>query len=251
MKRDRRLYQFFSIAIIEDCSKVVILRNADGFLAAFSILQNTRLDNDLREIRREIEKFPGQRRLVNKQQSMLRWSSLWLPCRRRLSFTALRADTLKGQPKPLTDSDDIFQLLRIKWGEVFSRGAASTDGLSKFLKNNVDPFPSFRPAALRDFVKRVRKSRSVRSHCGPDGIPAAALSADAEVSAKLTYEMYLTLCESGTPPQGFNDSLTIFPVKKIMPGESFEIVREWDELRPITMKNEDNKTIANVCNDVI
>ena len=93
--------------------------------------------------------------------------------------------------------------------------------------------------------------RYIRSTCGPDGIPSGALAVARDTTARILFDLHCDLCNTGVPPPTFNNSITIFLVKKVQPGERFEIVREWDELRPISMKNDDNKAIASVNNEVL
>ena len=249
LDRDPRLSGFFTISTND--TELITLTDAPGFLNAFSAFQRRHLNEDLLDIDAAIHRHPKQKRLLNLQQRLLRWSSLWLPCRRRLYFTALNVDTHNGGLKPSTDDDAMFYVLQKNWGQVFASRSTCANGCNRFFKNNLRPFPAVRPPNFRDFVRHTRAMRFVRSTCGPDGIPASALAAAKESTSRILFDIHCDMCATGIPPRHFNLSVTIFPVKKVKIDEQFEIIRDWNEHRPISMKNDDNKAIASVSNEVL
>ncbi len=52
-------------------------------------------------------------------------------------------------------------------------------------------------------------------------------------------------------PITFNDNLSVFPPKGDSPNDVNEIVRSPMDTRPLSLKNEDNKIIASVVNDLL
>ena len=96
---------------------------------------------------------------------------------------------------------------------------------------------------IERFLGAVRHSAS-----GRDGIPFEAWRQSGHVGVCTLYCALRWLCNGGLLDLSFNECLQHFIPKKELPNDKFEVQRTAFELRPIGLKNTDNKIIGGICN---
>jgi hypothetical protein len=69
--------------------------------------------------------------------------------------------------------------------------------------------------------------------------------------ARTLYLLFLDMCCGKAPPLSFNDSSIAFAIKDDKPEDPVDTIRAAKDLRPIGLKNTDNKIIAGVINGAI
>ena len=90
--------------------------------------------------------------------------------------------------------------------------------------------------------------RASNSQPGRDGISHFAWFISGRKAHETLFLVALWLAEGLKMPLDFNDSLTVFPPKNSLQGDSEEVIRDPFSLRPISLKNTDNKIIASAVN---
>jgi len=93
--------------------------------------------------------------------------------------------------------------------------------------------------------------KAAHSAPGPDGIPFAAWENCGQLGAETLFLYGAHLAGGDVPHDDFNESIMVFVPKDVTDREEIEgdIVRGPMALRPLSLKNTDNKTIAGLTNN--
>ena len=138
--------------------------------------------------------------------------------------------------------------LRDFWGPTFE-GAPVNKTMGKMFADRwctKFDFAEIRPPGLHEFTVCISKLRD--SAPGTDGLPLGAWKAAGEEGAKTLMAVEELMRSGLRMPMSFNESLTVFIPKGEAELDREEVLRAADEVRPISLKNSDNKVICSVLN---
>ena len=139
--------------------------------------------------------------------------------------------------------------LRAAWSGAYSAVVEPSKHEERVLEEFVTPFDfsSAKMPSVRSYSAFLCKAAD--SAPGPDGIPYAAWRAAGADGATTLYNYGRHLANGGVPHAEFNTSLMEFPPKGEEPEDDANgVVRHVMAVRPLSLKNLDNKTVAGVFN---
>ncbi len=163
---------------------------------------------------------------------------LWLPFDRRLILTAVR--TWSGAL--IYESEAMQADLGKYWSTQFTYRPSDTDLAQQVLRNHAAPLDTWPLSPPTTRLLQKTAERAAATAPGPDGIPYAAYANAA--GAAMLYFVQLELLAGKWLPISFNASLTVFPPKGSEEDDHVQVTRTPDCVRPLQLKNTDNKNIA-------
>ena len=135
------------------------------------------------------------------------------------------------------------------WAPRFAAKTMDTEAARDLVEDYVNPFDfsTIAPVSPEDFQMAASKSKKW-SAPGPDGIPFGAWAVTGDQGAMTLYKVAMALEDGEAPPLWFVESETVTPPKGDDDLDRFEVTRKAADVRPIALKNSDNKLVASVYN---
>ena len=171
---------------------------------------------------------------------LLRLAALWQRDGKRMVLQGVRS------PDGTVHRRDSGRILASVWGKICEatptdqqRGQAFAKRWCRKFNDGFTTVPD-----TNDFVKFLRRAK--RSAPGPDGLPYAAWRAAGHAAASTLCAVEQHLRSGLSMGLEFSESLTCFLPKGECDGDSIEIIRNPTDVRPLGLKNTDNKAICAV-----
>jgi len=177
-------------------------------------------------------------------QSLERQLELWHPFGKRLRLSGVKAGggIIRDPAKCLT-------ALSSFWSRTFAHRDIDMDQAKDYVATHMSRFVfhTVAPPDKKDFRRFL--ARVPHSSPGIDGIPYCAWKGAGDEAIDTLFEASLWL-QRGLPLSwDFNEALTEWAVKGEEENDHVEVVRSPDSVRPLSLKNSDNKIICGVLND--
>ena len=192
----------------------------------------------------------GARKMGSRSAAIARLSKLWSPFSCRLVLNGIIARD-EGGGRVHRREYDKGNALRDFWRPTFEGKKVKVE-MGKMFANRwcgEYDFSGCRPPGVHEFAACV--SRLPDSAPGADGLPFSAWRA-AGMAGATTIAMVETHLRMGLRmPMEFNTSITVFIPKGEDENDRIEVLRSADEVRPISLKNSDNKIICSTMNFIL
>ncbi len=214
----------------------VTLREPIGFDREFNELKHSYIS----EKRNEAENSPanGVKKSPDYAAKLAREAAVVVPISKKLFLQGLRVSgtILRGQA-------DQLQALASAWAPTFAPKHTDHSAAISFLRtiNLPSVGDGIEPPAPQDLLEYASRQRD--SGTGPDGLPYSAWSNSGYAGA-CTLHSFSGYIQHTDPEPNFNASLSHFLPKGDVEGDAIEVIRAATEMRLISAKNTDNKTIV-------
>jgi hypothetical protein len=243
-------------------SAEVELRNPLDFQKTVEASQRAILDD--RRVREETARGNARTEKTKSKcngriRGIVRLAKLWSPFDRRLTLTGIRIKTIKSDAGSLDEAfviargdRQVGEALANGWENVFANVRnIDEEAAKRYLDQWSAKYDFSRckiptSASYQSFLDRARHSTT-----GPDGIPYAAWQNTNGQGAITLYQLGEDIACGLQPGLSYNSAVTIFAPKGDDRFDAEEITREAETTRPLSLKNDDNKTIAAVYNSAI
>jgi hypothetical protein len=170
--------------------------------------------------------------------------SLWTRTNKKTILVSVRDDN-----GVVHIGDGIFDALQAAWKRMLYVVTEPSQYEERVLEEFVVPFDysTAIPPTIKSY--RVFLGNAADSAPGPDGIPYAAWRAAGISGARTLYYYGHHLANGNEPHADCNMSSMVFPPKGEEPEDDANgVVRHVTAVRPLSLKNSDNKTVAGVYN---
>ena len=177
-------------------------------------------------------------RQIHQVTKLMHLRRLWTSSGKRLSLAAITED---GNDIPASSPEAAAALAR-HWGKIFDQPTTAIDipsGFDMLIPRLNNPIFDVTLNKVYELLGRLQHSAP-----GPDGVPYAAWTATADITAGYLHAALLSLLAGCTPPHTFNSSFMVFlPKGGDAPGPSCSS-RTPSATRPLNLSNTDQKILA-------
>ena len=193
------------------------------------------------EIRTSTSKFHNQKR-KGRLEHIHRLAQVWSPFNRRITLSALRAPF--GSRGLIREPSEIAHEISKAWAPVFAQRNLNVEKARELIDchSATFRFQDCHPPSVAAIARTARGANN--SKAGPDGIPYAGWAMAGHKAHETLYLVALWLASGLRMPLDFNDSVTVFPPKGQLDSDLDEVIRDPFGVRPISLKNTDNKIIG-------
>ncbi|CAK0907052.1 unnamed protein product, partial [Prorocentrum cordatum] len=220
----------------------ISLENPGAFADLINSLEETDHMTKIKRLGKNLSAAPEseKKKLRQRLRRLQRRAKLWAPFDRRLHVRGIRR-----KDQLLSDPLDMASAISEHWGQIFSAKDTPVEKARTYIQRftgHIDlrdippPTKSLMSAVLR---------KQTHSAPGPDCIPYAAWQKTPQALETLS-EMMFWLLDGGWAFWGFNHLLGVYIPKGEEEGDQDGggCVRDCDKLRPLGLKNTDNKLIT-------
>ena len=173
---------------------------------------------------------------------------MWVPKTKRMVLHALKVPIGSDSFSLISEPSRISEGLAAAWKSVFAKKSIDiekTKPHANRFKGNWNWSLLKRPSKeiIENTMRRLPDSAS-----GPDGLPYAAWQNAGDEGVDTLWQTTDAQCAGDTPPPHYNDSVTVFVPKGELENDHIQDVREYEDNRPLTLKNSDGKIGAAAVN---
>ena len=184
-----------------------------------------------------------QRQLRSQRAALHRHAALWKTSHKYVSLQGI----LLPNKTVAKSSKDKLDALSAYWGPIFQEKLCDSRLVKEFCEKYVTKWSvAAPPPSSRTLMHVAMKARD--SKPGRDGVPYAAWASAGAFGSNILFRVLGRLSIGVRPPLPFNHTGNAFIPKGEQHEDAMEIIREPNDVRPLGLRNTDNKIVTGGAN---